>query len=163
LDLVKTINQIIPRMLKEKIEIDFFEIKPFFTGTKNYHVFLNTVTEVMLHEAKENNLTYVSLGFSPLIFSQNISESSMKNIFQNNRLPIIPLSGVGTELYEDAKEIGLETQIPKISKIIKLDFKEIRKISEKDVKSALKTKKTVNVTVGPNNVHDILDSLEQNH
>ncbi|MFB5619150.1 MAG: hypothetical protein ACE5RE_06120 [Candidatus Nitrosomaritimum aestuariumsis] len=117
----------------------------------------------MLHEAKENNLTYVSLGFSPLIFSQNISESSMKNIFQNNRLPIIPLSGVGTELYEDAKEIGLETQIPKISKIIKLDFKEIRKISEKDVKSALKTKKTVNVTVGPNNVHDILDSLEQNH
>ena len=30
LDLVKTINQIIPRMLKEKIEIDFFEIKPFF-------------------------------------------------------------------------------------------------------------------------------------
>ncbi len=163
LDLVKTINQIIPRMLKEKIEIDFFEIKPFFTGTKNYHVFLNTVTEVMLHEAKENNLTYVSLGFSPLIFSQKISESSMKNIFQNNRLPIIPLSGVGTELYEDAKEIGLETQIPKISKIIKLDFKEIRKISEKDVKSALKTKKTVNVTVGPNNVHDILDSLEQNH
>ena len=49
-----------------------------------------------------------------------------------------------------------------MSKAIKMDFKEIPKISEKDVKTALKTKKTVNVAVGPNNVHDILDSLEEN-
>ncbi|MFZ9005371.1 MAG: thiamine biosynthesis protein [Nitrosopumilaceae archaeon] len=163
MDLVKTINQIIPRTLKEKMELDFFEIKLNSTGTKNYNIFLNTITEIMLHEAKENSLTYVSLGFSPLIFSQNISESSMKNIFQNNKLPLMPLSGVGTELFDDAREIGLETQIPKMNKIIKLDFKETPKISEKDVKSVLKTKKTVNVTVGPNNVHDILDSLEENH
>jgi hypothetical protein len=162
MNLVKTINQVIPRLLKEKITLDFFQIKSRSSSSKDYAIFLNTVIEIMLHEAKINNLTFVSLGFSPLVFSQNISEFAMKNIFQNDKLPLIPLSGVDRELFDDAKEIGLESQIPKMCKVIKMDFKEIPKISEKDVKTALKTKKTVNVTVGPNNVHDILDSLEEN-
>ena len=162
LNLVKTINQVIPRLVKEKITLDFFQIKSRSSSTKDYAIFLNTVIEIMLHEAKTNNLTFVSLGFSPLVFSQNISEFAMKNIFQNDKLPLIALSGVDRELFDDAKEIGLESQIPKMSKVIKMDFKEMPKISEKDVKTALKTKKTVNVTVGPNNLHDILDSLEEN-
>jgi hypothetical protein len=162
MNLVKTINQVIPRLVKEKITLDFFQIKSRSSGTKDYAIFLNTVIEIMLNEAKTNNLTFVSLGFSPLTFSQNISEFAMKNIFQNDKLPLIPLSGVDRELFDDAKEIGLESQIPKMSKVLKMDFKEIPKISEKDVKTALKTKKTVNVAVGPNNVHDILDSLEEN-
>lgn len=162
MNLIKTINQIIPRLIKEKITLDFFQIKSRSSSTKDYAIFLNTIIEIMLYEAKTNNLTFVSLGFSPLTFSQNISEFAMKNIFQNDKLPLIPLSGVDSRLFDDAKEIGLESQIPKMSKAIKMDFKEIPKISEKDVKTALKTKKTVNVTVGPNNVHDILDSLEEN-
>ena len=162
MNLVKTINQIIPRLVKEKITLDFFQIKSRSSSTKDYAIFLNTIIEIMLHEAKTNNLTFVSLGFSPLTFSQNISEFAMKNIFQNDKLPLIPLNGVDNGLFDDAKEIGLESQIPKMSKIIKMDFKEIPKISEKDVKTALKTKKTVNVAIGPNNVHDILDSLGEN-
>ena len=162
MNLIKTINQIIPRLVKEKITLDFFQIKSRSSGTKDYAIFLNTIIEIMLHEAKGNNLTFVSLGFSPLTFSQNISEFAMKNIFQNNKLPLIPLSGVNSGLFDDAKEIGLESQIPKMSKVIKMDFKEIPKISEKVVKTALRTRKTVIVTVGPNNVHDILDSLEEN-
>jgi hypothetical protein len=39
----------------------------------------------------------------------------------------------------------------------------IPKISAKDLKSALNTKETVDVIIGPNNVHDILDSLKENH
>ncbi len=37
--------------------------------------------------------------------------------------------------------------------------KEIQKIAE----NSLKTKKVVSITLGPNNVHDILDSLQENH
>ncbi|NIQ15959.1 MAG: thiamine biosynthesis protein, partial [Candidatus Dadabacteria bacterium] len=70
--------------------------------------------------------------------------------FKNNKLPLMPLAGVGNELFDDAREIGLENQIPKFAKIIKPDFKESVKISEKEVKKALKTKKKVSVTVGPN-------------
>jgi hypothetical protein len=87
----------------------------------------------------------------------------MKKIFQNNKLPIMPLNGVDAKLFEEAKEIGLEKQIPKMNKIILMNSKEIHKITGKEVKFALNTKKTVDVIIGPNNVHDILDSLEENH
>jgi len=163
MNLVKTINQIIPRLIKEKITLDFFQIKINPTGAKNYLSFINSVIEVLLHEAKSNKLSYVSLALSPLVFSQEFIENSIKKVFQNNKFPILPLNGVDSKLFEEAKEIGLEKQIPKINKIILMISKEIPKISAEDVKSALNTKKTVDVKVGPNNVHDILDSLEENH
>ncbi|MDH3276781.1 MAG: thiamine biosynthesis protein [Nitrosopumilus sp.] len=163
INLVKTINQIIPRLVKEKVSIDFFQVKINPIGAKNYRIFINLVIEVLLHEAKKNQLTYVSLALSPLVFSQEFIENSMKNIFQNNKLPILPLNGVDTKMFDIAKEIGLEKQIEKLNKVIQMNSKEIPKNKENDVKSAIKTKKTVRVKIGPNNVHDILDSLEENH
>jgi len=163
MNLVKTINQIIPRLVKEKIRLDFFQIKINSTGTKNYLTFINSVSEIMLQEAKSNNLSYISLAFSPLVFSQNFIEHVMKKVFQNNKLPIMCLNGVSSTLFDEAKEIGLEKQIPKINKIIAMNSDKIPKISPKDLKSALNTKETVDVIIGPNNVHDILDSLKENH
>jgi len=163
MNLVKTINQIIPRLVKEKVMLDFFQIKINSDGAKNYITFINSVIEVLLHEAKSNKLSNVSLALSPLVFSQEFIEYSIRKVFQNNKLPIMPLNGVDFKLFEEAKEIRLEKQIPKMNKIILMTLNEISKISAKDVKSALNTKKTVDVKVGPNNVHDILDSLEENH
>jgi len=163
INLVKTINQIIPRLVKEKISLDFFQIKINPAGAKNYRIFINLVVEVLLHEAKTHQLRYVSLGLSPLVFSQNFIENSMKNVFQNNKLPILPLNGIDTKMFAVAKEIGLEKQIPKMKKVILMSSSEIPKILDKDVQSVVSTKKTVNVQIGPNNVHDILDSLEENH
>jgi hypothetical protein len=163
MNLVKTVNQIIPRLAKEKVSLDFFQIKINPTGVKNYQIFISSVIEILIQEAKSNNLSYVSLALSPLAFSQDFIEYSMKKIFQNNKLPIMPLNGVDAKLFEEAKEIGLEKQIPKMNKIILMNSKEIHKITGKEVKFALNTKKTVDVIIGPNNVHDILDSLEENH
>ena len=163
MSLAKTVNQIIPRLVKEKVTLDFFQIKINPTGAKNYLTFVNSVIEVLLHEAKSNKLSYVSLALSPLVFSQEFIEYSIRKVFQNNKLPIMPLQGVDFKLFEEAREIRLEKQIPKMNKIILMTLNEIPKILAKDVKSALNTKKTVNVKVGPNNVHDILDSLEENH
>jgi len=163
INLVKTINQIIPRLVKEKISLDFFQIKLNPSGAKNYRIFINLVIEVLLHEAKTNKLNYISLGLSPLVFSQEFIENSMKKVFQNNNLPIIPLNGIDSGMFAVAREIGLEKQIPKMKKVIIMNSSDLPNTTEKDVKSALNTKKTVIVLVGPNNVHDILDSLEENH
>ena len=163
INLVKTINQIIPRLVKEKISLDFFQVKINSNGTKNYQIFINSVIEILLHEADKNQLNYVSLPLSPLFFSQDFIESSMKKVFQNNKFPIFPLNGVDSKLFDEAKEIGLEKQIPKLKKTILMNSKEIPKILAKNLKSAISSKKTVDVVIGPNNVHDILDSLEENH
>ena len=123
MNLVKTINQIIPRLVKEKVTLDFFQIKINPTGAKNYLTFINSVIEILLHEAKSNQLSYVSLALSPLVFSQEFIEYSIRKVFRNNKLPIMPLNGVDFKLFEEAKEIRLEKHIPKMNKIILMNSK----------------------------------------
>ncbi|MCE9652105.1 MAG: thiamine biosynthesis protein [Nitrosarchaeum sp.] len=160
MNLIKTINQIIPRLVKQEIVLEFFNLKINQSGIKNYLIFVNSVLEIMLHQAKSNNITHVSLALSPLMFSTDFIDYSMKRVFQKNRFPIMPLSGVDTKLFEEAKEIGLEKQITKLGKLFMINSNETPNFSSKDVDYALKTKKSITIKVGPNNIHDILDSLE---
>ena len=163
INLVKTINHIIPRLLKEKIVLDFFQIKNNSNETKNYLNYFDSIIDILVQEANFGKIDYISLPLSPVIFSQKTIEFFMKRIFQNKKIPILPIFGLDDRLFDDAKEIGLEKNIHKIHKIISLDIDKIPKIIDKDFKRNLKTKETVNVIIGPNNVHDILDSLEENH
>ena len=160
INLAKMINQIIPRFAKQEITLEFFNIKINPTGTRNYLIFVNSILEIMIHEAKLNKISHVSLALSPLIFSSDFIDYSMKRVFQKDRLPIIPLSGVDTKLFEEAKEIGLEKQISKLEKLFTLSTNEIPNYLNKEIDSALKSKKIITIKIGPNNVHDILDSLE---
>lgn len=162
-NLVKTINHIIPRLLKEKITLDFFQLDVNPNGTKNYLIFIFSILDILLHEAKLGKYDYISISLSPLIFSQKFIEFFIKKIFQNKKIPIMPIFGLDSKLFDDAKEIGLEKSIGKINKIILWNLDEIPKMIDKNLKRNLKTKETVKVTLGPNNVHDILDSLQENH
>ena len=163
INLIKTINHIIPRLLKEKIVLDFFQIKINSKEAKNYLNYFNSIIDVLIHEANFGKIDYISLPLSPVIFSQKTIEYFMKQIFQNKKIPILPIFGLDNRLFDDAKEIGLEKNIHKILKIISLDIEKMPENSGKDLRLNLKTKETVNVVLGPNNVHDILDSLEENH
>ena len=163
INLVKVINQILPRLVKQKITLEFFQIKISPNGKKNYLVFVNSVLEILLSEAKSNNFSFISVALTPLIFSQNFIKSTLEKIFQNGKTPIISLSGIDRGIFEDAKEIGLENRISKLNKIIGMNLQEFLTISKNEVKSSLNSRKRIEVVIGPNNVHDILDSLEGNH
>lgn len=163
LNLVKIINQIIPKTLKEKISLDFFHINVNPNGAKNYLIFIQSVTNLLIHEAKLGKFDFISISLSPLIFPQKTIEFFATKIFQNKKIPIIPLFGLDEKLFDDAKEIGLEKNIKKIYKIISFNLNKIPLSAEKDINHYLKSKKSVNVTIGPNNVHDILDAIEGNH
>ena len=102
----------------------------------------------------------VSLALSPLIFSTNFIDNSLKRVFAKRKIPILPLSGVDTNLFDDAKEIGLERNFKKMEKIITIASNEIPACSKKDVDDAVKAKIKIKIQAGPNNIHDILDSLE---
>ena len=160
MNLAKIINQIIPRLVKQKVVLEFFNVKINQTGTRNYLIFVNSILEIMLHEAKSNKISHVSLALSPLMFSADFIDHSVKRVFKKDRIPIIPLSGIDTKLFEEAKEIGLEKQIPKLEKLFTINSNEVPNFSNKDIDFALKSKKNVTVKIGPNNVHDILDYLE---
>ena len=158
LNIVKSINQIIPRLVKEKIELEFYHLKIKSSGVKNYLIYVNSILEIMIRQTNSR----ISLALSPLVFSSDFIDNSSKIVFEREKIPLIPLAGVDSNLFDDAKEIGIEKNMKKLEKLI-FTSNEIPSFLKKEVDYAIKTKKTISIKVGFNNVHDILDSLEENH
>ena len=159
MNLVKIIHQIIPRLIQNEIELEFFRLKINPSGIKNYLIYVNSIIEIMLKESDSR----ISLSLSPLVFSSKFIDNSIKKVFEKNKIPIIPLAGVDTNLFNEAKEIGLENRVKKLEKIVTSRFDDITTFLKKEVEISIKTKKVISIKLGPNNVHDILDSLEENH
>jgi len=123
---------------------------------------LITVVEILCFVAKSNNIRKVSLSLSPLIFPSSFVNGIIMRVFKKNFIPWLPLAGLDKDIFDNAKETGLEKNIMKIEKMASLKFngKTSEREAQKIANQAIKTKKVVSVTVGPNNVHDILDSLK---
>jgi len=165
LNLVKILNQILPRTIKSKLELEFYQTPIKGSNSKSLLAQIDSVTKILIRVAKANKIRRISLALSPLIFPLDFVERSVKEVFDNGLTPKTPISGLDDDIFASAEEIGLRKYLPKIEKLGKMRFpnhqsaKEIQKIAE----NSLKTKKVVSITIGPNNVHDILDSLEENH
>ena len=161
LNLVKILNQILPRTIKSKVELEFYQIPIKGSNSKSLLTQIDSVTKIMIRVAKANKIRRISLALSPLIFPLDFVERSIKEVFDSDLTPKTPISGLDDDIFASAEEIGLRKYLPKIEKLGKMRFpnhqspKEIQKIAE----NSLKTKKVVSITIGPNNVHDILDSL----
>ncbi len=160
------LNQILPRLIKSKIELEFFKVEIKGKSVKSLLSFVDSVTEILVWVAKKNNLDRISLALSPLIFPLNFFEYSTKRVFESKLIPHIPICGLDENIFETAKEIGLAKYLPRIEKLGQMKFsnaqtslKETPKIAQK----ALNTKKVVSVTMGPNTIHDIMDSLDLDH
>ncbi|HXV65624.1 MAG TPA: thiamine biosynthesis protein [Nitrosopumilaceae archaeon] len=166
LNLVKIVNKIIPRTLKQKIELEFFQILINGTSTQNYLLLVETVTELMLLVAITNKVKRISLAVSPLVFPQFFIDKITAKAYKKNILPQIPLSGIDEDILTCTKEIGLEKYLSKIERLGKIKFNSDTKNnnnSQKIAQQILKTKRAITITIGPNNIHDIMDGLESNH
>jgi hypothetical protein len=166
LKFVKILNNLIPRMLKSKIELEFFNVKITDVGSQKYIDLVETVTEIMISVSSSNKFKRLSLSLSPIIFPQTFIDKITKRVSQNNIIPYMALSGFDENILNYAKELGLEKYLTRIERLGKMKFNSTVKKREnvqESAKKALKTKRSVRVTVGPNNVHDILDSLKTEH
>lgn len=155
INLIKIINQIIPRLVKKQIEIEFYNFKINSSGNKNYLLYVNLILYLLLEQPEKR----ISLPLLPQIFSSDFIDSSIEQVFENEKIPLLPLAGVDSKIFAYAKEIGIEKNLKKLEKIIRINSTEIPKVSKKIVDDSLSTKKVISVEIGPNNVHDILDSL----
>ena len=166
LKFVKILNSLIPRMLKSKLEFEFFQVDISDNNAQNYLSLIEITTGVLISRAISNKLKRISLSLSSSIFPQSLIDRITKIVSQNNILPHMSLPVIDENILNDAKELGLEKYLSRIEKLGKMKFSSNAK-SGKNVQSliqkVLKTKRVVSVTVGPNNVHDILDSLKAKH
>ena len=164
LHLVKIVNQIIRRTVKPKINLDFYKI---CDNKKLSPLLLTEITsKILMKIAATSGIKRISLGTSTLIHPIDFSESLSKQISDKNLIPYFPLSGLDDNVFESAREIGLEKYLNSIKKLGSTKFhnsKQPAKKIEKIVNDTIMTKKTVSVNVGLNNVHEILDEIRPDH
>ena len=164
LHLVKIVNQIIRRTVKQKINLEFYKIHV----NKKLTSLLQTeiTSKILIQIATANRIKRISLSISPLIYPVDFSENLMKQIYDKDLIPYFPLSGLDDNVFESAREIGLEKYLSRIKKLGSTkfyNFKESTKKIEKIVGESILCKKTVSISVGPNNVHEILDQVRSDH
>ncbi len=164
LHLVRMVNQIIHRTVKPKINLEFYKIP---VNKKLASLLLAEITtKVLVRIATTSSTKRISLGLSPLIHPVDFVESLLKQVYNKNLIPYFPLSGLDDNVFESAREIGLEKYLDRIKKLCSsrfYDSKQPAKKIEKIVEESITSKKTVSVNVGQNNVHEILDEVRSNN
>jgi len=164
LHLVRMVNQIIHRTVKPKINLEFYKIP---INKKLTSLLLAEITtKVLAQIATTSSTKRISLSLSPLIHPVDFVESLIKQAYNKNLVPYFPLSGLDDNMFESAREIGLEKYLDRINKLGSsrfYDSKQPAKKIEKIVEESITSKKTVSVNVGQNNVHEILDEVRSNN
>jgi len=165
-NLVKILNRIMPRMLQEKIEIEFYHLSLPRKDQQKLATAIQIISQILKKVAVSNRINLISLPVSPLLHQSQFIEYLTKNIFDDGLIPYLPLSGLDDSIINNMKEIGLEKHLSKIEQLTKNKFSFQKGGTQKLttlINSSTKTRKLVRVTLGPNNVHDILDSLKIDH
>ena len=161
-NLVKILQKIIPRTLETTSNIEFYKMQ--ISGskliTKNY-----LVTEILSKIASKEKISHISLSLSPLVFPSSFMKKLQTRVFELGLIPVIPLSGIDSGIFDNAREIDLEKYIVKIEKLLRTKVleKPQSKISNSTINHILKSRKAVSIKSGPNMIHEVLDSLEVKH
>ena len=160
LHIVKMVNQLIRRIVKPKINLEFYKVP---IDKKLTSLLLTEITiELLSIIATSNYIKRISLSLSPLIYPIDFLENVVRRVYKKKLVPYLPLTGLDSNVLVSAQEIGLEKYLPRIKKYGKTKFcnskkplKEIEKIAERSVM----TRKVISIKVGQNNIHDILDKI----
>lgn len=158
MELVKIINRIIPRLLSPSVTLDFCKI-PIKESTKALQKKILTVSGVLCQLAKKQHIQRICLSLSPLAFPIWLIEQNLAIITKNKLIPWIALAGMDQAIIDTAKEIGLGKYLSRIEKFGSLRFSEGKEDVSDMIQSTLKSCQTITVRIGPNNIHDILDSI----
>lgn len=160
MELVKILNRIIPRMLSGKVTLEFFRTHLKQEGAKAAMQRAKLATHLLCHVAKQQGIPRVGLGLSPLAYPAPFIDENSEIILRSKLVPWVLLAGIDEQIVRTAKEIGLGKYLHKIERFGTYRFpKDTPDVSDL-AKEALRTGQKVTVTVGPNNMHDILDSLK---
>lgn len=162
LKISKMINRMLPSVVQEKITLQFCKMPK----TQDPLMKILVMIYLMISIASSRKIKHVALPILPFTLPVWFVEDSTKIVFQKNLMPWIPLAGMDSSILENSRQIGLEKYIVNLENLCKSKFTKRnipkRKI-QKNVSDALKSLKSISLTVGPKNVHDIIDSLRMNH
>ena len=159
MELVKIINRIIPRTLKADVTLDFVSIPIKQDNSKSLQQKILATTGVLCNIAKKEKIGRICLALSPLAFPAWIIQQNIDAVTKNRLVPWVALAGLDDSIISTAKEIGLGKYLHKIEKFGKLKFAKTSFDVSSMIQKGTKNRQTITIRIGPNNIHDILDSV----
>jgi len=161
LHLVKVLDNILQRGLRAEVTLNFFQLPK---GSKGVLQIMEAIVEITCRVASTDKISRISISVSPLIYPLEFIEGIFHRAQKHGLIPYLPLSGLDNDIFETARKVGLGKYLNRIEKLGKIRFGKPNSNSIKNVvETALKTRESVSIKVGPNTVHDILDQIEQKH
>ena len=155
--LVKITSRIIQRMVQDVVKLEFFRVN----SEGGYLQHIETILQMMM--MMSNEYSRISIAVPPSVFPVEFVDRCITYIVRKDTRQIIPLIPLaGSAIFDVATEIGFgDKEINRLEKIIQRSYKIHNDKAPKSivVETAIETRKTVSIKIGPNNVHDILDSI----
>ena len=128
------------------------------------HVIFEGTSSLKKDISEKEKISHVVLPVSPLLFRADFIKKLQISIFENGLVPYIPLSGIDSEIFDNAKEIGLEKFVLRVENVLRRkETYQKKKFTDTAVNAILKRKKTIPVKLGPNMLHEVLDTLQVKH
>ena len=168
LNLARMLNRLIPRMLRQEVELEFVRIKG--GGAKDgggrgaggkYQSFVGAVTGAM--QDLQGPGARMALATPPAAFPADVVDAHVLYVTEQGMTPLVPLAGTGEDgIYGIARELVLgDAGIKRLEKEIAMAATAggTAKAGWQDGTGRAGPVQKVTVRVGANNTHDILDSL----
>lgn len=171
-NLARAVSQILPRLLQESVTIEVFRVEagPSGKGSSRQRL-TGLVLGILISRAESCGIRHVSVPVLPMASPTEFVDGLVGRVFEGRKIPVLPLSGVDSGgVFADARELGLERHALKKKKMSGAAGLFLQGpggstgagFTKKELDSALKSRQDVHIRVGPNNVHDFLDSLGGN-
>ena len=168
LNLARLLNRLIPRMLRQEIELEFVRMGGGVgrgrggrgVGGK-YQAFVGAVTGAM--QAMQGPGSRMALATPPAAFPADVVDAHVLYVTEHGMMPLVPLAGTGEDgIYGIARELVLgDAGVKRLEKEIAMAATAggTADAGWQDGTVRAEPAQKVTVRVGANNTHDILDSL----
>ncbi len=162
LKITKMINRMLASIVQKKIQLQFCKIPKI----QDQLIKILMITYLTSYIAHSKKIKRVTLSLLPVALPVWFVEQNAKIVFEKQLIPWIPLAGMDSSILENSRQLGLEKYFSNLENLCKSKFpkKNIsNKIIQNSAKMALKSLRSISVTVGPKNLYDMIDSLRTNH
>lgn len=152
--LAKILDRMIPLLLLDTVEITFYKASPDGPG---YLDMAALSTKLAVREAALHDIPYVSLPVSRMLFPGGATDELARLVSSAGRIPLVTLPADDSRLLHILGELNLSAKYPRIRSLISKKHALDQESDGGDRAPA--DRQVISIRTGPNNLHDMLDSL----
>jgi hypothetical protein len=113
------------------------------------------ISKILIHHKDSSIVFPLSIAVHPVWFIESILQETLSA----GKMPFVPLIFMSDELISFAEDVGIELDLSTASITAENRIQKYSSLVESEAKLGIKHTKRLNLNVGPNYLHDIIDSV----